>query len=345
MSEKNTNQDKPVYNRSTPLQPSSSTTDLRRLSSLNAKKEKKFVPKIGANKKKQKVKIEAEDPAFIKRQKQKQGKKSLKITGNRRPFKTPIQKVQQKAVFEAKSKTNSKRSHFVGGSSSRKPTSSFARDIKTKCEVEYKSYGDEEANVNDLIREIEETQFVSEEETEPEADLAPLDYAECLMDEKGESLIEHNDLAGCDVGKILREHKNSNKLLYIQMPDKLPMKPVGMSLRERDDEAETNATDKNPEDTKKSVDQIEFEKQLEKMGEGYVGKIQVMRNGKAKLVIGNVEFNITGGLHEPCYQEAVSVVCPTKENGNVGSVTHLGSFDRALTITQDLDQQDVLAQY
>ena len=40
------------------------------------------------------------------------------------------------------------------------------------------------------------------------------------------------------------------------MPDKLPMKPVGMSLRERDDEAETNATDKNPEDTKKSVDQI-----------------------------------------------------------------------------------------
>ena len=36
------------------------------------------------------VKIEAEDPAFIKRQKQKQGKKSLKITGNRRPFKTPV---------------------------------------------------------------------------------------------------------------------------------------------------------------------------------------------------------------------------------------------------------------
>ena len=46
----------------------------------------------------------------------------------------------------------------------------------------------------------------------------------------------------------------------------------------------------------------ELDAKLEKMGEGYVGKIQVMRDGTCKLVIGNIEFNITTGLHEPCYQ-------------------------------------------
>jgi len=330
MSDKNTNQEAPVYNRPAS---SSAPDNLRRLSSINVKKEKKaFVPKIGANKKKQKIKKEVEEPAFIKSQNK---PKRLVISGKKKNHR-PNQILPQKSVFEATHNRAPKRSRPSLGSSSVKTASSFSRDIKTKCEVESKACGEDEVDVNDLIKRIEEQQVVSEDETEAEADLAPIDYAEGLMDLQGEPLIEKTDPIGKNVGEILREHKDSNKLLYIQMPEKLPVKPYSLSEQEKENK---------PDVANKSKEQLELDAKLEKIGEGYVGKIQVMRDGTCKLVIGNIEFNITTGLHEPCYQEAVSVTEATSDNGNEGSVAHLGSFEKTLNIKLDLDQPDVLTQY
>lgn len=311
---------------------SSAPDNLRRLSSINIKKEKKtFKPNIGQAKKKQKIKKEVEQPAFIKHQNK---PKRLIISGKKKSHR-PSQILPQTSVFEATNNRAPKRSRGGLGSSSARTASSFSRDIKTECEVESRACGEDEVNVNDLIKRIEEQQVVSEEETEAEADLAPIDYAEGLMDVKGEVLIEKTDTIGKNVGEILREHKDSHKLLYVQMPDKLPVKPCGMSLREA-----ASRTD----GANKSKEQLELDEKLEKMGEGYVGKMQVMRDGSCRLVMGGVEFNITTGLHEPCYQEAVSVI-EAEDGGSVGSVAHLGSFDKTLNIKLNLDQPDVLTQY
>ncbi len=95
--------------------------------------------------------------------------------------------------------------------------------------------------------------------------------------------------------------KSEGELVFFQFPDTLP----GQAMSKEDEELrpkfkhESGTTMADIDTHKQSKDDSKPVKcTLQSLPEGYLGKIQVLKSGKTRLVLGNVTLDVTAGT--PC---------------------------------------------
>lgn len=119
------------------------------------------------------------------------------------------------------------------------------------------------------------------------------------------------------------------KLLFFQFPDVMPIKPPPSDedepiTAERTSSEQTAAPEESKEPQKLS---------LKNASEGYIGKLQLLRSGKARLLLGDVALDVTMGT--PCgfLQDVVAV--HTEDNRS--EMVCLGHTNHRLICTPDFE--------
>lgn len=119
----------------------------------------------------------------------------------------------------------------------------------------------------------------------------------------------------------------------MQFPDVLPIKPTVEN--EGDSLPADETSDEQANDDGKPKQQKRFS--LKRASEGYIGKLQLLKSGKARLLLGEVSLDVTMGT--PCgfLQDVVSVHTENNRSEMIclGHVTHrlicTPDFERLLT--------------
>ncbi|KAL9979679.1 hypothetical protein ACROYT_G017379 [Oculina patagonica] len=119
------------------------------------------------------------------------------------------------------------------------------------------------------------------------------------------------------------------KLLFFQFPDVLPIKLASSNQDEpMPAEESTNgqtATTEKPKEPKKLT--------LKDASEGYIGKLQILRSGKARLLLGDVSLDVTMGTPSGFLQDVVAV--HTEDNRS--EMICLGHVNHRLICTPDFE--------
>lgn len=119
------------------------------------------------------------------------------------------------------------------------------------------------------------------------------------------------------------------KLLFFQFPDVLPIKPgasdQGEPMHVDETSNEEPAAEGKPKQQKKPS--------LKDASEGYIGKLQLLKSGKTRLLLGDVSLDVTMGT--PCgfLQDVVSV--HTEDNRS--EMICLGHVKQRLICTPDFE--------
>lgn len=129
------------------------------------------------------------------------------------------------------------------------------------------------------------------------------------------------------------QSEGEQKLLFLQFPDVLPIKPTAEN--EGDSLPADETSDEQANDDGKPKQQKRFS--LKRASEGYIGKLQLLKSGKARLLLGEVSLDVTMGT--PCgfLQDVVSVHTENNRSEMIclGHVTHrlicTPDFERLLT--------------
>ncbi|XP_067672829.1 DNA-directed RNA polymerase III subunit RPC4-like [Haliotis asinina] len=129
---------------------------------------------------------------------------------------------------------------------------------------------------------------------------------------------------------------DEDRLLFFQLPDVLPGLPPG-----RDEVAKTKiktepGTEAKKEESKSEEDKLASQVKtcsLSDFSEGFIGKLQIRKSGRAELVLGNVTLDVSVGT--PCgfLQDLVSV----RVEGNSGHLTILGHVRDRLICTPNFE--------
>lgn len=123
------------------------------------------------------------------------------------------------------------------------------------------------------------------------------------------------------------QSEGEQKLLFLQFPDVLPIKPTteneGDSLRPD----ETSDEQANGDGKQKKLS-------LKRASEGYIGKLQLLKSGKARLLLGEVSLDVTMGT--PCgfLQDVISV----HTENNRSEMICLGHVKHRLICTPDFER-------
>ncbi|XP_078659600.1 DNA-directed RNA polymerase III subunit RPC4-like isoform X2 [Branchiostoma floridae x Branchiostoma belcheri] len=126
---------------------------------------------------------------------------------------------------------------------------------------------------------------------------------------------------------------NDGEMLFFQLPDTLPILPPS-----RDDDGRR--------EVKKEEGKVKQEKEEDKpagelpsvlpnMAEGYIGKLQVLKSGRTRLVLGDVALDVNMGSHCSFHQELVSVRHDAE--AQTGDMTILGPVKHRLVCTPDFN--------
>ncbi|CAH1793901.1 unnamed protein product, partial [Owenia fusiformis] len=136
---------------------------------------------------------------------------------------------------------------------------------------------------------------------------------------------------------FMRPQKSEHgDLIFLQLPDSLPGAPLT-----KPDERPKKPTDKAPNSQpEKDISEDMKKCTLNDISEGYIGKLQVLKSGKTRLLLGNVNLDVSMGT--PCgfLQDLVSVQIAgeTGDMCSLGNIKHrlvcLPDFESLLTQTQ-----------
>eukprot|EP00918_Siedleckia_nematoides_P097937 GHVU01214513.1.p1 GENE.GHVU01214513.1~~GHVU01214513.1.p1 ORF type:complete len:205 (+),score=33.25 GHVU01214513.1:1235-1849(+) len=125
------------------------------------------------------------------------------------------------------------------------------------------------------------------------------------------------------------------ELLFLQLPDVLP----GVVYK-ADLPAPGSSRDANPPAAANKEENKEDElatrlglTSLSDFSEGYVGKLQVHKSGRTKLVLGGVALDVTMGTPPSFLQDLVSI----RVMENTGDMTVLGHIKHKLVCVPDMD--------
>ena len=119
-----------------------------------------------------------------------------------------------------------------------------------------------------------------------------------IATEKNVSNIEKKDAKPEDLTFAHLINSQRSEILFFQLPDHLPSRSTTKSKDETGDEKVT----------------------LNKLSEGYLGKLQLRQSGKVQLLVNDVLFEIDVGTQVGFLQELYSV----DTNGSHGNMTNLG---------------------
>lgn len=126
------------------------------------------------------------------------------------------------------------------------------------------------------------------------------------------------------------QSEGEQKLLFLQFPDVLPIKPTAEN--EGDSLPADETSDEQANDDGKPKQQKRFS--LKRASEGYIGKLQLLKSGKARLLLGEVSLDVTMGT--PCgfLQDVVSV----HTENNRSEMICLGHVKHRLICTPDFER-------
>ncbi|KAK2551830.1 DNA-directed RNA polymerase III subunit RPC4 [Acropora cervicornis] len=126
------------------------------------------------------------------------------------------------------------------------------------------------------------------------------------------------------------QSEGEQKLLFLQFPDVLPIKPTVEN--EGDSLPADETSDEQANDDGKPKQQKRFS--LKRASEGYIGKLQLLKSGKARLLLGEVSLDVTMGT--PCgfLQDVVSV----HTENNRSEMICLGHVKHRLICTPDFER-------
>jgi hypothetical protein len=141
--------------------------------------------------------------------------------------------------------------------------------------------------------------------------------------------------AGPQELSLVQYLQTSNVPAFIQFPAKLPVIPP----KQPDKKAvENNSEQKGAEtvvDTDKAQEEAAAAKELKPandlstFGTGKLGTLRVYRSGKVKLVIGNVEYELTNGVPYP-FEQDLATIDPANSR-----FTHLGQVQNRIVCSID----------
>ncbi|XP_038060177.1 DNA-directed RNA polymerase III subunit RPC4-like [Patiria miniata] len=132
--------------------------------------------------------------------------------------------------------------------------------------------------------------------------------------------------------------KSEGELMFFQLPDTLPGQPLS-----NDDEDQRPKVKREPgtpavdqESQKKTKEDNRPAKcTLESLPEGYLGKLQVLKSGKTRFVLGNATLDVTLGT--PCgfLQDLMSI--KLDDDDRTGEMTRLGQVKHRIVCTPDFE--------
>ncbi|XP_070385026.1 DNA-directed RNA polymerase III subunit RPC4 isoform X2 [Dermacentor albipictus] len=105
------------------------------------------------------------------------------------------------------------------------------------------------------------------------------------------------------------------QLLFFQLPDSLP----GLQLPAEPSQKEAASSIVKVEEQQSQNGQIK----LRQFPEGYIGKLQVMKSGRVRLVLGTVALSVDTGTHLSFHQELISVRLSEVGGADVSVLGHI----------------------
>ncbi|XP_050051719.1 DNA-directed RNA polymerase III subunit RPC4 [Dermacentor andersoni] len=105
------------------------------------------------------------------------------------------------------------------------------------------------------------------------------------------------------------------QLLFFQLPDSLP----GLQLPAEPSQKEAASSIVKVEEQQSQNGQIK----LRQFPEGYIGKLQVMKSGRVRLVLGTVALSVDTGTHLSFHQELMSVRLSEVGGADVSVLGHI----------------------
>ncbi|XP_075556230.1 RNA polymerase III subunit C53 isoform X2 [Dermacentor variabilis] len=105
------------------------------------------------------------------------------------------------------------------------------------------------------------------------------------------------------------------QLLFFQLPDTLP----GLQLPAEPSQKEAASSIVKVEEQQSQNGQIK----LRQFPEGYIGKLQVMKSGRVRLVLGTVALSVDTGTHLSFHQELISVRLSEVGGADVSVLGHI----------------------
>ncbi|XP_035669959.1 DNA-directed RNA polymerase III subunit RPC4-like [Branchiostoma floridae] len=194
--------------------------------------------------------------------------------------------------------------------------------IKHKEEEEMET--DVKTNINVKSEPVDDVEM--EDLTEPSVSTAPVKAAPSRV----KSEVGRGKRVTCSE-LFCSKAGNDGEMLFFQLPDTLPILPPS-----RDDDVRREVK-KEEEKIKqeKEEDKAEVASVLPNMSEGYIGKLQVLKSGRTRLVLGDVALDVNMGSHCSFHQELVSVRHNAEEQ--TGDMTILGPVNHRLVCTPDFN--------
>ncbi|CAH1246290.1 POLR3D [Branchiostoma lanceolatum] len=126
---------------------------------------------------------------------------------------------------------------------------------------------------------------------------------------------------------------NDGEMLFFQLPDTLPILPPSQDDDGRREVKKEDGKTKQEKEEDKAGG--ELPSVLPNMSEGYIGKLQVLKSGRTRLVLGDVALDVNMGSHCSFHQELVSVRHNTE--AQTGDMTILGPVKHKLVCTPDFN--------
>ncbi|XP_039254815.1 DNA-directed RNA polymerase III subunit RPC4-like [Styela clava] len=136
-----------------------------------------------------------------------------------------------------------------------------------------------------------------------------------------------------------QEAKDPTDVLIFQLPDTLPAVPPSTDTHIKTEPGIKIEPGKVKQEPGLDVANAENKHcTLEELSEGYVGKLQVMKSGKCRLLLGNIILDLTKGTHSSFQEELVSVRLPPEgQDSAQGHMTVLGNISNKIICTPDME--------
>lgn len=149
----------------------------------------------------------------------------------------------------------------------------------------------------------------------------------CIEEKKAPPDVKLDSYDSGDIVGLLKSDKP--KLMLLQLPDNLPGRG-------------TDGGDVKPninKDKEVEVDNIKGDEtkcKLLDLEEGLIGKIQIHKSGKVKMLLGDTAFDLSMGT-QPCFRQDVMSVAVDAEN-RTGTMINLGGIEKKLTVIPDWEK-------
>lgn len=229
------------------------------------------------------------------------------------------QAIQSTSIFEAgsgapKTHRNDFRSPSLRGGPSESKIASLNRvTAQLRSSAPYRGAGDSEADDKQENLPLEE--LLKQIDLEGDTCIADIGNQNCFLEDVHNEQSSHH---GIDIPTILEE-RSMERLIEFKLPDKLPSQPVApASQHQHQDSGNQN------------------EGESEEIGEGYLGKIQILKSGRCQLIIGNYTLEIHRSVVSNSYKEAVAI--RPHETRDKGTFTRIGQIAHALDCYPTIDQ-------